>query len=399
VSDADLFRGLTVLSLEQALTLPFLTYRLRQEGMEVVRIEHPRKCDPNRFIGKNVLGEEAMNAYFLQNNLGKRALTLNLKESDGQELLGRLLVELDVDIFATNQLPRSYAGLGIDCERLRKIKPDLIWLGITGWGPDISEAAYDPVVQARAGVMELTGDPAGPPTVLGVALADLGASEHAFGQIMKALWKKDRTGRGSRIDISMFDSTTSWVSGSVMFALSFGEYHTRRGNTHEFFAPVSVFRTGDGHIYIAVGNDQQWGRLISLPAFAHLDRKEYRRNAGRIADVGKLEAELAKVLETRPSAHWMAAFGDIGLPVSRVNTMRDLAEEPLLRAQTIRATDPRSGRKVELPAAPVKTAYLESRDFELEFPPRLGEHNGEVYGGVLGLSGEEMASLRERGVI
>ncbi len=397
--DDGLFAGLNVVSVEQALTLPFLTYRLRQEGMNVLRVEHPAKPDPNRFIGGNVLGEEMMNSYFLQNNLGKKAITLNLKEPRGRGILADLVRKLPADVFATNQLPKAYEGLGIGYGSVRAAKADVIWAGITGYGPDLSEPAYDPVVQARSGLMELTGEPGSAPMVLGVPLADLGAAEHAFGQIMKALYRKARTGEGSRIDISMFDSCTAWLPGPVMFARSFGSYLTRKGNTHEFFAPVSVFRTGDGHVYIAVGNDAQWGRLAATPEFSHVARKEYERNAGRIKDVRRLNEALEKVFASAPTARWIDLLGSLDIPISRVSTMKDLASDPLLLKATIKSTDPRTGRTIELPAAPVKTQYLESRNFTLEFPPRLGEHNEEIYGGLLGMSRSGMEALETDGVI
>ncbi len=120
----------------------------------------------------------------------------------------RLLIrELKVDIFATNQLPRNYNKLGVDYDSLKGIKPDMIWLGITGFGPDNNEVAYDPILQARGGLMELTGEAGGSPEVVGVPLPDMGTSEHAYGLTMKALFVKAMTGEGSRVDISMFDST------------------------------------------------------------------------------------------------------------------------------------------------------------------------------------------------
>jgi formyl-CoA transferase len=154
----NLFKGLCVLSLEQATVLPYLTYRLVQDGMNVIRLEHPTHGDPNRMIGDKVLGEERMNAYFLCINAGKKALSLNLAEPEGRSLFHSLVRTLPVDIFATNQLPRNYPKLGIDYDSLNKIKPDLIWLGVTGFGPDSNEGAYDPILQARSGLMELTGE-------------------------------------------------------------------------------------------------------------------------------------------------------------------------------------------------------------------------------------------------
>ena len=131
------FKDLTVLSLEQATVLPYLTYRLAMDGMRVIRLEHPVYGDPNRMIGENFLGEERMNSYFMAINSGKEALTLNLGDAAGVALLEEMLVKLDVDIFATNQLPKNYEKLSISYERLGKIKPDLIWLGRDRFRPSI----------------------------------------------------------------------------------------------------------------------------------------------------------------------------------------------------------------------------------------------------------------------
>ena len=185
----DVFKDLTVLSLEQATVLPYLTFRLAQDGVNVIRLEHPIYGDPNRMIGDNVLGEERMNAYFLCINAGKKALTLNMADPEGQKIFQSLIQTLNVDVFATNQLPRNYKKLGIDYETLQKIKPDIIWLGVTGFGPDSNEGAYDPILQARSGLMDLTGEASAEPQVLGIPLPDMGTSEHAYGLLMKALYK------------------------------------------------------------------------------------------------------------------------------------------------------------------------------------------------------------------
>ena len=147
-----------------------------------------------------------MQSYFLPNNCGKEAITLNLGDAEGRALLHQLITALPVDVFACNQRPRSYAKLGIDYETLARLRPDLIWVGISGFGPEHDEAAYDPVLQARSGFMELTGDPEGPPTVFGLPMVDLGAGEHGYGQVMKALYHRAITGRGTRLDVSMLRS-------------------------------------------------------------------------------------------------------------------------------------------------------------------------------------------------
>ena len=394
-----LFTDITVLSMEQATVLPYLTYRLAAEGMHVIRIEHPERPDPNRFVGSNVLGEEAMDSYFLPNNVGKKAITLNLGGDEGKAVLKDLVVKLDVDIFACNQLPRNYGKLGIGYDELRAIKDDIIWVGITGFGPDSNEPAYDPILQARSGLMDLTGEPDGPPQVFGLPMADLGASEHGYGQIMKALYRREATGEGSRVDISMFQSTISWQVNPVMLTKSFGAQITRRGNTHEFFAPVSVYETKDGYVYVAMGNDRQWQVITELPGFESLARDERKTNSGRIADVKRLNEEITEITKGRTTGELVETFNSVGIPISTVNTVREMVDDPLVRDRLVRSKDPRTGTEVFLPPTPVITSYLEAVGMELPFPPRLGEHNEEIYGDILGYDEKRIRELKETGVI
>ncbi|HEX3177899.1 MAG TPA: CoA transferase [Methylomirabilota bacterium] len=383
--------GLTVLSLEQATTLPFLTYRLACDGARVIRVEHRERPDPNRFVGRDLLGEPDMRAYFLPNNCGKEAITLNLGEADGRALLRELVTRLSVDVFATNQRPRSYARLGIDAETLRAARPELVWLGISGFGPTHDEAAYDPILQARAGFMALTGEPDGPPTPFGLPMVDLGAAEHAYGEVMKALYRRARTGQGSRIDVSMFRSAVSWLVAPVLLEAA-GEPVVRRGSRHQFFAPVGVHATRDGHVYVAVGNDAQWQALAALSAFAGIARPEYALNAGRIADVARLDAALASRFAALTTAQALALLREAGVPIAAVAALAAVTADPLVIPDLVRVRDPRSGLTVVLPPPPTGASP------PLRFPPRLGEHNDVVYG-ALGYSATERAELRRRGVI
>jgi crotonobetainyl-CoA:carnitine CoA-transferase CaiB-like acyl-CoA transferase len=388
-----LLTGVTVLSLEQATTLPFLTYRLACDGARVIRVENAERPDPNRFVGRDVLGEPAMGSYFLPNNCGKEAITLNLGEPEGQALLPELIVKLRVDVFASNQRSRSYARLGIEPERLRAMKADLIWLGITGFGPEHDEAAYDPVLQGRAGFMELTGDARGSPMVFGLPMVDLGAAEHGYSEVVKALYRRATTGEGARIDVSMLRSAVSWMVSPVALSASLGEHVTRKGNRHQFFAPVDVHRTRDGHVFLAVGNDQQWAALAALPGFARLRRPEYAANAGRIADVERLGSELAACFAELSTDAALESLRHAGVPVSRVNTLADVVADPLVADRLVAVVDPRSGLRLTLPAPPAGDPPT------LSFPPRLGEHNEKIYSEALGLTAERLAELRRRQIV
>ena len=395
----DFLKNITVLSLEQATVVPYLTYRLAQDGMDVIRLEHPVYGDPNRMIGENVLGEKRMNAYYLCINAGKKALTLNLADPDGQHIFDRLIQEMDVDIFITNQLPKNYQKLGVDFERLKEIKKDIIWLGVTGFGPHSNEGAYDPILQARSGLMDLTGQPDGDPQVLGIPLPDMGTSEHAYGLIMKALLKRQYTGEGSRIDLSMFESSVSWLTVPITLTASFGKKITRRGNTHEFFCPVSVYQTRNGFIYLAVGNDRQWKALVSQAAFKKLDKPEYEKNAGRIEDVDNLNDAMNAITNQMQSEDLMDLLHSITVPVSKIKSLEDVIQDPLVSQKLLSAKDPITSQRITLAPPPIVTSHLENSDGELSFPPRFGQHNKEIYTQGLGYGDKEIEGFKNRGVI
>lgn len=393
------FEKITVLTLEQATVLPYLTYRLAMDGMRVIRLEHPVNCDPNRMVGDNVLGDEKMRSYFLAINAGKKAITLNLATEKGKELLYRLVKELPVDIFCTNQLPRNYKKLGIDYETLRSVKEDIIWVGVTGFGPDSDEPAYDPILQARGGLMELTGDPDGPPMTMGVPLPDMGSSEHAYGLIMKALYERAMTGKGTRIDLVMLQSTVSWLTVPIMMTATFKKKITRSGNTHQFFAPVSVYKARDGYVYIAVGNDRQWKDMVSIPAFKELDMPQYESNAGRIADKELLNEKIERITSQFSCSELIAMFQEKRIPIAKINTIEDVINDPLIQSWLLKTKDPLTGVEVTLAPPPYMTPHLLDTGKSLPFPPRLGEHNEEIYCGVLNLSKSELQILKEQGII
>lgn len=393
-------RDITILSLEQATVLPYLTYRLAHDGMRVIRLEHPEHADPNRKVGDPFLpGENDMRSYFVAINAGKEALTLNLKDPQGQLLLRDLLVKLDVDIFATNQLPKNYEPLGIAYDLLKEVKPDLIWLGLTGFGPDSNEAAYDPILQARGGLMELTGEAGQSPQVVGIPLPDMGTSEHAYGLVMRALYERAVTGRGSRIDLAMIDSTVSWLTQPITMAKTFGKTMKRRGNTHEFFSPVSVYPTRDSYVYMAVGNDIQWQRLVKIKGFERIDDEAYASNAGRIANVTELNGKISAVTCNRDTEELLSVLRAGLIPVAKVQTVAEVCEDAAVRDKLLSSTDPVSGMSITHAPPPFMTPYLKENGRTLSFPPRLGEHNRKIYGDALGMDNEDLDRLKTGGVI
>lgn len=395
----QVYRDITVLSLEQALALPYGTYRLVQEGMRVIRIESPLRGDPNRYVGDEALGESGMNSYFLPVNAGKESITLNLKEEEGKRILYDLIRSLNVDIFASNQIPRNYAKLGIHYQTLREVKEDLIWVGLTGYGSDVFEPAYDPVIQAECGLIEINGEPERSPMNIGVPIVDMGAGEHVYGQVMKALFEKKLTGEGKRVDVSLFESGLSWLGTHLPMTMSFDTEISRRGNTHQFFAPVCLYETKDGWVYIAIGNDRQWESLVSLGEYQHLDKAEYKTNSGRCGDSEHIIREIQKVVREKTGEELVAQMRSAGVVAGKARTLSEVSNDTMVQGKKLTTKDVRTDTEIALGSAPLITPYLESVRRRLPFPPRLGEHNEAIYGGNLGMSENRIAELKERGMI
>jgi formyl-CoA transferase len=310
-----------------------------------------------------------------------------------------LIKALDVDIFATNQLPKNYQKLGIDHDSLKSLKADIIWLGVTGFGPDSNEAAYDPILQARSGLMELTGEAEGDPQVVGIPLPDMGTSEHAYGLVMKALYQRQVTGKGSCINMAMFESSVSWLTVPITLTGSFGKSISRRGNTHEFFAPVSVYQTQNGFVYLAVGNDRQWKTMVSQEIFKSLDKPAYERNEGRIKDVKNLNQAINATTRHHTSEDLIELFSAINVPISKIKPVDEVIKDPLVERRLLHAQDPATGTRITLAPPPNMTSFLEQSDRLLSFPPRFGEQNSEIYGKKLGYPEDDLARLKENGII
>ncbi|HOJ43688.1 MAG TPA: CoA transferase, partial [Syntrophorhabdaceae bacterium] len=217
--------------------------------------------------------------------------------------------------------------------------------------------------------------------------------------IMKALYKRAITGEGSRIDVSMFQSTTSWLTVPITQTKSFNKKITRRGNTHEFFAPVSVYKTKDSYVYIAVGNDIQWERMLQIEGFASLGKQEYSRNEGRIKDVDNLNKAIEEITKHYTTDELIRLFTEATIPISRVNTIEEVLEDPYVKQEMLSSTDEKTGLTIYLAPPPYTTSFVKSCRRKLPFPPRFGEHNEKIYGEVLGYTKEQLEELRKKKVI
>jgi formyl-CoA transferase len=197
----------------------------------------------------------------------------------------------------------------------------------------------------------------------------------------------------------MFESTVSWLTQAITHTVTFKKKVTRRGNTHEFFAPVSVYGTKNGYVYIALGNDRQWETMTKIPGFESLHKKEYERNAGRIADVDNLNREIKTIVKEFTTEELIDIFTKATIAISRVNTIEEVVEDPLVKSNLILSKDPKTGLEITVAPPPFMTPYLKSVSCSLSFPPRFGEHNEEVYEGLLGYSKAQLKEYKEKNIV
>ncbi len=394
-----------VLSVEQALSMSYATLRMVHHGCRVIRLEptpvpgRTSKGDPNRYIGRPVAGEDR-HSYYVAPNVGKQAIALDLKQPESQQLLRRLIRELPVDVFCTNTMPSRHTKLGIDYDTLRAERDDLVWCCISAMGlkyPNVP--GYDPVLQALCGYMDLTGAADGPPMQCGPPFIDLKAGDEAFLQVMLALAERDKTGKGRAIDVSMAQVAASWLH-TFLPMLDMGSEPAelrRNGNEHRQFIPVNAYRTADGFIYVAVGSDAMWNRLIAQPEFAALAQDRYSTNEGRREHKAELSREIEQITTTLTSKAVSAVLAKAGIPHSPITPIEQVAELPFVAETALRTVTP-DGKTVRLPPPAVTTDELEQADRTLPFSPSYGEHTNAVLAEA-GLDETKIADLRTRLVV
>ena len=391
----------TVLSMEQALSLPYATLRFAQLGWRVIRIESTPSGeglpgDPNRYIGGKVVDDDRR-SYFIAPNVGKEAIAINLKDPQGQALLRKLIVELDVDVFCCNTVPKRYRQLGIDYETLAAVKPDLIWAGISAMGPEYPDApGYDPVIQAMAGYMELTGPADGPPTLSGVPLIDLKAGDEVYANVMMALLERAETGRGSRIDVSTLQAAASWLITTLPL-LDFDcdpSEITRCGNEHRKFIPTNVYPTADGFIYLAIGSDVQWRRLTEIPKFEGIANPVRTTNEGRHAQRNAIHHDLAAATRRFTTEEIAADFRRATIPHAPIHDIPAVREMAAVQGHLTVTRTP-GGKPIRMQPLAVE---LEASRRELDFPPKYGQHTAAVLAEA-GYADDAVRRLKDDGVV
>jgi len=398
--------GIQILDLTRILAGPFATMRLGDMGARVIKVEMPGQGDDTRIFGPPFV--EGESAYYLSINRNKKSITLNLRSEKGKEVLSKLIEASDLII--ENFRPGTLERLGFSYDRIQEINPRIVYCAISGYGhtgPRSTDPSYDLVIQAESGLMDITGVPDGPPTKVGISLADVVGGMTAVEGVLLALLHRGKTGKGQKVDISLLDSMLSLFTYQTQNYFATGQAPQRRGNLHPTITPYESFTTQDGHLILAVGNDGQWRAFCQMVKSSTRDSdgslaatlvdERFSTNASRVEHREELHDLLAPLLLSRTTDEWLEMLTAAGVPCSRINRVSDVLESELLRArEMVQEVDhPKAGR-IRMVGIPVK---LSDSPGEIKLPPpMLGEHTEEILT-ELGYSAGETQQMRNEGVV
>lgn len=401
--------GYRVLDMTRVLAGPYCTQILGDLGAEVIKVEHPVRGDDTRAWGPPYASYKSSSsmegpgesAYFLGVNRNKKSLALSFQDPAGVEILQKLAAKCD--ILVENYVPGSLKKYGLDYETLRQINPALIYASITGYGqtgPYSKRAGYDVMVEAEFGLMHITGSRNGPPVKVGVAVTDLTTGLYTSNSIMAALLARTKTGRGQWIDACLSDCQTATLANIASSCLVSGKKDSGRwGTAHPSIVPYKAFETKDGDILFGGGNNRLFGILcdgLGRPEWK--DDPKYKINAQRVANRVELEEQIEKITKTKTTQEWLDVFEGKGLPYAAINdVLSTLTHEHTLARNMVVEVEHDECGPIKMVNSPVK--YSETSPTIRSPPPTLGQHTDEVLREHVGLSNEQIAQLKEKGVI
>ena len=386
--------GITVIAVEQAVAAPFATRQLADLGARVIKIERPAVGDFARSYDTTVRG---MSSHFVWLNRSKESLTLDLKRAEAIDALQMLLRRADV--FIHNLAPGAMARLGLGSAEVRRAHPQLIVCEISGYGssgPYRDKKAYDLLVQSEAGVLSITGTP-GEPAKVGISVADIAAGMYAFSSVLAALLRRNKTGEGSSLEVSLFDALAEWMSYPVYYAYG-GAPPPRSGARHAVIAPYGPYTAGDGNVvYLGLQNEREWGRfcaeVIGRPAMAVDER--FSSNPRRVEHRDALDEAITQAFSGLTADQVIERLDRAQIANARMNTVEELIAHPQLAARD-------RWREVDSPAGAVRMLKPPFNFAGLDMPmgpiPSVGEHTEAILG-ELGIAEATVAEWRARGIV
>ena len=392
------FTGLRIIDFTQVLAGPFATQQLAQLGADVIKIEQPDAGDITRGLMSS--GSDGMAPSFLTCNLGKRAITLDLKHPKAKEIVHRLVASADAVV--ENFKPGTIDKLGFGYEALKAIKPDLVYASISGYGqsgPKSELPAFDGAIQASSGMMSISGHPESGPTRTGYFSVDMSTALNAAFAISAALFRRHLTGEGQRIDVSMLDTAVVMQAAQMSNYLVTNTLPELMGNRSPTKSPTAnVFASADGFVQIVALREAHVKALFTLLGVADM-YDTYPEPAMRITHTDEINAVIKPALAAQSSAHWISELGKLGIPCAPIQTLDEVAAEPQFDHRLIFTEIPNP----QTPDASVKVVSAghvsEPAPPKVQRPsPSLGQDNDNVLG-KLGYSKHDIAELRAQRVI
>ena len=387
--------GITVVALEQVIAGPFATRQLAELGARVIKVERPGPGDAARGYDRTVKGQSS---HFVWTNRSKESLALDVKHPAAAAILARLMERADV--FVQNLAPGAAERLGLGAQALRARHPQLIWCGISGYGPSgpyARKKAYDLLVQCEAGLLSVTGTPA-TPAKAGIPVADIAAGMYAFSSVLAALIRRFRTGEGATLDITMFEALGEWMGFPAYFTAYGGRAPERSGAHHATIAPYGPFRTGDGAtIFLSVQNEREFARFceVVLGEAALARDARFATSPARLANRAALHGEVDRVFSSLSAGEAIARLEAADIANARLNTMEEFWRHPQLVARERWSEVPSPGGSIDALKPPFNLSDFEPR---MEAVPAVGEHTRAVLT-ELGYPTEEVTELAAQGAV
>ena len=398
-----------VLDLSRVLAAPWAAQNLADLGAEVIKVERPLKGDDSRAYAppylKDAQGKETReSAYFCAANRGKKSITVNISKPEGQQLVRELAKQCDVLI--ENYKVGDLARYGLGYDDLKKDNPGLIYCSVTGFGqtgPDKDRPGYDFMAQGMGGLMSITGErddlPGGGPQRVGVPIIDLTTGMYATIAICAAIANRAVTGKGQWIDVALLDSCVAFLANQAMNYFATGDSPRPLGNAHPNIVPYQTFKTADGALILACGNDNLFNKFCDVAGCAHLAKDpRYSTNGERVNNRDEITRLLNEIFLKRPTREWVKLLDEAGVANGPINTIEKVFDEPQVQARGLKIELPHAvAGKVPLVASPMKFSGTPIKH-EVP-PPALGQHTDEILSGVLKKNEAEIARLKAAGIV
>jgi len=387
-------QGITVVSLEQAIAAPFATRQLADLGARIIKVERP-EGDFARGYDKTVNG---LSSHFVWTNRSKESLTLDLKKEEGKRILHKLLAKADV--FVQNLAPGAAERLGFGPEELRRLYPRLIVCGISGYGSDgpyRDKKAYDLLIQCEAGLVSITGTE-DTPCKTGISVADIAAGMYAYTGILTALYMREKTGRGTAMEVSMLEALSEWMGYPMYYTAYGGKEVPRTGANHATIFPYGPFPTGDGRmVFFSIQNEREWEQFCEIvmddPQLARDER--FQGNANRHAHREELTRIINNRLARLTAEQLISLLEEAKIANANLNTVRQMFDHPQLKARD-------RWREVDTPAGKFRALLppvtMDDAGVVMNPVPAVGEHTEAILREI-GYDGEQLDRLRQSGVI